>query len=51
MACFTILVSDYVHKDMKSNSEVCGTYMTNTVIANNRATVRMTSQNSLKRVT
>ena len=50
MACFTILVS-YVHKDMQSNSELCGTYMTNTVTASDRATVSMTSQNSLKRVT
>jgi len=41
----------YVHKDMKSSSELCGTYMTNTITASDRTTVGMTSQNSLKRVT
>jgi hypothetical protein len=51
MACFTILVSAYVGKDMKSNSELCGTYMTNTVTASDRATVRMTSQKELKEMT
>jgi hypothetical protein len=41
---FSILVSVYVGKDMKSNYELCGNYTTDTITASDRAAARMTSQ-------
>jgi hypothetical protein len=35
---FTCLVPAHVGKDMKSSSEMCGTYKTNTATASNRVT-------------